>query len=201
MQTGALYQDFGTELVPAKPNSSVSRDSLEDEKLQAFENGYQAGWDDSIKAQANLDLSISSALAANLQDASFQYHEVRAQLTRSMREIMQGVVATILPDIAKQTLGAHLVQLVEAHARGTMEHTIELRVPEAAIDHVERLLPDSPIAYSLMADPTLAQDQATMRLGETEHAVDLGRMVKDITVAIETYFETQVAEGQDDRNT
>jgi len=114
---------------------------------------------------------------------------------------MQGVVATILPDIAKQTLGAHLVQLVEAHARGAMEHTIELRVPEAAIDHVERLLPDSPIAYSLMADPTLAQDQATVRLGETEHAVDLGRMVKDITAAIETYFETQVAEGQDDRHT
>ncbi|MEL6228081.1 MAG: ABC transporter ATP-binding protein, partial [Pseudomonadota bacterium] len=75
MQSAALYQDFGTELAPAKPNSSVSRDSLEDEKLQAFENGYQAGWDDSIKAQANLDLSISSALAANLHDIETTHPE------------------------------------------------------------------------------------------------------------------------------
>ncbi|WP_299684860.1 hypothetical protein [uncultured Tateyamaria sp.] len=201
MNVASLYQDFGTEISMDGPVSNVSTDKFEDEKLQAFENGYQAGWDDSTKAQTTLELTISSALAANLQDASFQYHELRSQLTRTVRDIMQGVVDTVLPDMARQSLGAHIVQLIEARTRDALVHTIQLRVPEASLDHVERILPESPISYELVADATLAPDQASLQLDDTEHVIDLGRVVADVGAAVAEYFETQNSEGQDDRTT
>ena len=199
MTTSALiYQDFGH----AERNHSVapgqSQDEREDEKLQAFENGYQAGWDDAMKAQHELDTAISAALATNLQEASFQYHEMRAQMTRAIKEIMQGVVDVLLPDIATRSLGTHVVQLVESHARAATERPIQICVAPTALDRVERLVLQTPVDHEIKADQTLAPDQANIRLGETEHVIDLGQMIAEIGNVVAAYFETQNVEVQDD---
>ena len=64
-----LYQDFGTDSGAGAQAAPSTSDEFEEAKLQAFENGYQAGWDDLTKAQSNLELTISSTLATNLQEA------------------------------------------------------------------------------------------------------------------------------------
>ena len=200
MNTATLYQDFSSDKVLENRTGSASAADVEEAKLQSFEDGYQAGWDDAAKAQASLDMSVSSALAANLQDASFEYHEVRNQLTKTVHEIMQGVVDAILPDVARQSLGAHIVQLVEAHTRDAVTRTIQLRVSETSRELVERVLPETPVAYEVTVDSCLAPDQAVLQLSETEHEIDLGRVVKDVNAAVADYFETQTSEGKDDRS-
>lgn len=198
MNASVLYKDFGSDLLEHGSTSTVSSDELEDEKLQAFENGYQAGWDDAIKAQTNLDLSISSALATNLQEASFQYHEMRGQMTRRVREIVQGIIDAVLPDMAQQSLGGHIVQLIEGHTRTSLEQQVRLRVPVNAVQHIERLLPETPIEYELVGDPSLSPDQAFLDLGDSHHAIDLGRVIKDVQTAVSDYFETQDSEEKND---
>ena len=193
-----LYQDFGTDPGAGAQAAPSTSDEFEEAKLQAFENGYQAGWDDLTKAQSNLELTISSTLATNLQEASFQYHEMRNQLTRTTREIVKGIVESILPNVAQQSLGLHIVQLVEAHTRDALEREIQICVPETALDRVERLLPESPVSFALVADPKLPPDQASLRLGETEHAIDLGRVISDLGAAVDAYFETQISEEEND---
>lgn len=198
MNAATLYQDFSSEEAGEPRTAGALAADVEDEKLQSFEDGYQAGWDDATKAQASLDTAVSSALAANLQDASFAYHEARGQLTKTVHEIMRGVVGAILPEIARQSLGAHIAQLVDAHTREAVAHKIQLRVAEVSREQVERLLPDTPVDYEVISDPCLAPDQATLQLDETEHAVDLGQVVKDVHAAVTEYFETQISEGKDD---
>ena len=200
MTAPTLYQDFGAGDPVSQTAPSAHTDAQEDEMLEAFENGYQAGWDDSAKAQSSLDLSVSSAMAANLQDASLKYHEMRDQLTGTVQQIIQGVVDSVLPDMARLSLGAHIVQLVEKHARSSLDRRIELRVPGAFVDQVERLMPETNVDYKIVADPSLGSDQASLQFGETEHTLDLGQVVQEVATAVTEYFETQTTEGKDDRS-
>ena len=176
MNAATLYQDFSSEEAGEPRTAGALAADVEDEKLQSFEDGYQAGWDDATKA----------------------HHEARGQLTKTVHEIMRGVVGAILPEIARQSLGAHIAQLVDAHTREAVAHKIQLRVAEVSREQVERLLPDTPVDYEVISDPCLAPDQATLQLDETEHAVDRGQVVKDVHAAVTEYFETQISEGKDD---
>ena len=49
MSIAHLLEDFGE----THAHAPIAMDdvSLEDERLEAFEAGYQAGWDDAVKAQ------------------------------------------------------------------------------------------------------------------------------------------------------
>ena len=102
--------------------------------------------------------------------------------------------------MARLSLGGHIVQLLETHARNALQHRIELRVPDSAIDPVEQLLQGSPIDYDLIADPHMAPDQASLRLGDAEHVVDMGQVVQEVKAAIADYFEAQNSEENDDRS-
>ena len=47
-----LFEDFGGKPKPKSKAPSFRIEEVEDQKLESFENGYRAGWDDAIKAQA-----------------------------------------------------------------------------------------------------------------------------------------------------
>lgn len=201
MATRDLYQNFGVHLEPNDKLPDRPVEELEDEKLQAFEAGYQAGWDDSTKAQADLSATVSSTLAANLQDASFQYHEMRSQLTRSMREMMQAIVEKVLPDMARKSLGAHVVQLVETQTRQALEANIEIHVHPDNLEQVERVIANVSIECSLVPSARTAPEQLFIRIGENEQSIDLERVIQEIHEAVAAFFEVQNEEVADDRPT
>ncbi|MEM6565460.1 MAG: ABC transporter ATP-binding protein, partial [Pseudomonadota bacterium] len=63
----SLFQDFGT-LKPANAGkTSMSAEEVEDLKLHSFEGGFQAGWEEALKAQAETSSHVSEGLAASLQ--------------------------------------------------------------------------------------------------------------------------------------
>ncbi|MEL7164895.1 MAG: hypothetical protein AAGL96_05420 [Pseudomonadota bacterium] len=188
----ALYQDFGSaDEVLNSPRLEKELDALEDAKLVSFEAGYQAGWDDAIKAQQSIGKSVSTALANNLQDASFQYHEMRAQLIRNVEELMKALVSNCLPLMAQHTLGNHICDLIRSHAQDGVDCEIELVVNPNAIPSVEAALEHVLDRYSLKSDDSLASDQAQIKLGQSEYSVDLGRAISEVDAAITDFFEAQ----------
>lgn len=48
----SYLEDFGTPVIGGGP-ASVSDETLETERLEAFDKGYRAGWDDAIKAKTD----------------------------------------------------------------------------------------------------------------------------------------------------
>ena len=70
-------------------------------QLDAFEEGYRAGWDDAIKAQSD-DRTRISEFAQNLQDLSFTYHEAYSHAINAMTPLLEDIVRSVLPKIAHE---------------------------------------------------------------------------------------------------
>ncbi len=200
MSTTHLFQDFGT-MQPAKVGKrSMSADELEDLKLQAFESGYQAGWEDALKAHSKSETHVSAELATSLQSASFEYHELRATLNASVQSIMAEVVETVLPLVAQASLGSHIRDYVVASARAALDRPIEIAVaPESEAAVRATLANDLPEAFDLVVDPTMSPNQAILRIGASEAEINLDKTVADIALAVTTFFETQKSEVTDGR--
>lgn len=198
MATSHLFEDFGEVAIKPQGSPSLGVEEVEDQKLQAFENGYQAGWEDAVKAQIDTGGHVSAGLAASLQDASFEYHEVRNTLTGAVQTIMLEVMNTLLPQIAKNSLGTHIRDQVLQMTQGALDRTIEVVVAPDAEETVRSLLgvePGQP--FDLVTDAMLAPTQALLRLGPEEREIDLRRMVADIGETVTAFFETEKPETTD----
>ena len=198
MQRSQLFEDFGS-LQPKSPSVTQSDDALEDAKLEAFEAGYKAGWDDSVKAQAQSTQHVSSALAANLQDASFQYHEMRASLNKTVHEILRQIVQKTLPRIAHASLGTHICDEIIAQVRAGLEAQVVLAVAPSNFTAVQALVErDLPEPVDLVEDPGLGPDQAVIRIGECETEIDMARVMAEIDNAVSAFFATHGSEVTND---
>ncbi|WP_299147341.1 hypothetical protein [uncultured Tateyamaria sp.] len=192
MSAAHLFQDFGTIRPTTASKSLLSVEDIEELKLQAFENGYQAGWEDAIKAQSDTLTHVSSGLASSLQAASFEYHELRAAMTASVQTIMAQVTRKVLPLIAQHSLGAHIEDVILDAARKSLDRPIELAIAPANEEAVRAALSDNvPAPFEIVPDDLMAPTQVVLRLGNREVEVDLDRVVADITNEISTFFETQ----------
>ncbi|MBV7395429.1 ABC transporter ATP-binding protein [Mameliella sediminis] len=190
-----ILEDFGSTLVtpgpvvmaePAEPG--ISEAELEGLKLEAFEKGYRAGWDDAVKAQSDDRSRISSAFGQHLQDLSFTYHEAYTQVMNAVTPLLNEMVASLLPEIARQTLGQHIVEQLQSMSRdiGMMEVTIA--VHPARVDAIMPLIDrDFGFPIQLIADDTLAEEQADIRFGETERQIDLSDLTASVAEAVEGF--------------
>ena len=192
MSASHLFQDFGTSKAQKPSTPGLAVEEVEEQKLDAFEKGYQAGWEDAVKAQNDTLTHVSSGLAASLQAASFEYHELRASLSSSVQSIMSQVVETILPTIAHASLGAHIREQIAAVSKDALDRPIEIAVSAESEDAVLAALSEGvPEPFELVIDPLMSSTQVILRVGPNETEINLDRVVADIGAAITTYFETQ----------
>lgn len=191
---GSLLEDFGSTAParrtaqPAPVDPSFSEAELEGKKLEAFEKGYRAGWDDAVKAQSDDRMRISSTFGQHLQDLSFTYHEAYTQVMNAVTPLLNEMVASLLPSIARDTLGHHIVDQLQAMSRqiGTMEvviavHSNKMEAVTPLLDH------DFGFPIDLIPDDTLDEEQADIRFGQTERQIDLSDLIASVTEAVEGF--------------
>lgn len=198
MSMSHLFQDFGTLKPENADKKSMSAEEVEDLKLHSFEGGFQAGWDEALKAQAETTAHVSEGLAASLQSASFEYHELRKSLQVSVQTIMGEVVDTVLPLAARASLGVHICDLIKSISQDALDRSIEIVVSpgrEAAVHDV--LTGELSDPFKVVVDPMMSPNQARLRLGPKEIDVDLDKTVAEIASAVGSYFETQKSEVND----
>lgn len=58
--------------------------ALEEARLASYEQGFSAGWEDALAAQADDRKQLAADLAHTLQSLSFTYHEARAHILRGL---------------------------------------------------------------------------------------------------------------------
>lgn len=198
MAVSHLFEDFGGAKPQHTSTPGLPVEDVEDQKLEAFEKGYQAGWDDAVAAQTETLSFVSSGLANSLQNASFEYHELRATLNASVETIIGSVTDVILPQIAQQSLGAHVCEKVRTLTRNSLDRQIEIAVaPESEAAVRAALDDDPPKPFVLVTDDLLAPSQVVLRLEQRESELHLDRAIADISDAIASFFETQPNEVKD----
>ncbi|RBI71138.1 hypothetical protein DQW77_12770 [Roseovarius sp. TE539] len=188
-----LLEDFGA---AAGATLSMTDVKLEEQKLESFETGYTAGWEDAAKAQADDATRISADFARNLQELSFTYQEAHAQVLDALTPLLEGMVETVLPDLARRTLAPRLVDMVQEKARSLTGSTrFEIVVAPACRAALEPLLEGvvSP-PVTLREEPSLGEGQAYIAAGDTETEIDLDEVLAGIGEAVAGFLEDQKRE-------
>lgn len=198
MSTSHLFQDFGT-LKPAKAGKkSMSIEDIEDMKLLAFDGGFQAGWEEALKAQSETLTHVSDGLAESLKSASFEYQELRETLQTAVQAIMSEVVDTILPLTARASLGAHICELVQSLSQDALDRSIEIVLAPGREEAVQRVLSEELTeSFKVVVDAMMSPNQICLRVGSKEMDLNLDRTVAEIATAVIDFFETQKTEVND----
>ncbi|WP_439525056.1 ABC transporter ATP-binding protein [Marivita sp.] len=188
----AYLEDFGS---PASGESSVSvsDEMLESERLESFDKGYRAGWDDAIKAKAEDGAHLSDGIAQNLQDLSFTYHDVHAQVLSNLTPLFHEILQKILPSLARDTLGAHIAEQLSKIARDIGTVQIEIAVAPGFGAQVSQFVNEasSSLPISVTESTAVSEGQAELRLGAKELSIDLSDVSKQITEAVHAVLHDQ----------
>ncbi|MBY6003851.1 ABC transporter ATP-binding protein [Salipiger bermudensis] len=185
-----FLEDFGVAPARAPVAGLHDESALEAAKLEGFDGGYRAGWDDAINAQSDDQLRIASDFAQNLQDLSFTYHEACRQVLNGISPLLEEVVAKLLPASLQETLGLHLAEQLRAMAAEIGRLDVVIAVAPGASTSVAPLIEmEFGFPLSLVEDPTLAEGQADIRFSESETQVDLGGLVQEVSEAVQAFVQ------------
>lgn len=187
-----ILEDFGA-AVRASPvwtaaEPQISDSEIEGMKLESFESGYKAGWDDAVKAHSDDRARISSALGQHLQDLSFTYHEAYSQVMNAVTPLLNEMVQVVLPEIARASLAQHIADQLAGRAKDAGALDVMVAVSPSRIAAVRPLLEqDFGFPIELVEDDTLDEEQADIRFGETETQIDLGDLVASVKEAVDGF--------------
>lgn len=163
---------------------------LEDARLEAFEKGYQAGWDDSIKSQTEDSRRITADLAQNLQDLHFTYEEAFAAVMAALRPLFEQMTTAVLPRLSAATLAPRLIDMLHDLARRHGRQPIRIvGAPGdmAVLGTIVEGLGD--VSVELAEDDTLASGQVQLRFAEAEQQIDMQEVLRGIDDAVSGFFE------------
>lgn len=192
MALSDILEEFGTR--PDQTMVTLSDVSLEERKLASYEAGYQAGWDDSAKANADAGRQVSADFAQNMRDLSMTYHEAYTALLTDLKPLLTQIVEVALPMVAQDTLAPRILEHIEAELRDTPRRAVVIFVAE---DEKALLAPmldqlDDCLSVELRRDDTLMNGQVRVQFGDAvEQQIDTASLISGIKTALQGFFETQ----------
>ncbi len=154
-------------------------------------DGHACGLEAGRSLAATAQTAVSAEISQTLADMSFGYTEARLQLLQSLRPLFRAIIGHVLPGIAETAQATHLIDLLNAAAALDSAVPIELTVHPSRITGLTALLPYAVgLPIMLVADPGIGQDQAVLRSGRVETALDVGAMIDGARAALGAIFET-----------
>lgn len=193
MTISHLLEDFGLSNPNDGPLRLFNKEALEEVRLSSFEKGYSAGWEDGVKAGDPSESDASAALVRSIEDMSFTFHEVRAQMIASLEPFFSSLTQTVLPEIATEGLNRQITSLLSKAGEAATEQPVVLFVAPGNASQFQSLVGQNlPLRLKISEDSCLGDDQVILRLGPTETELDGRHLLSEINALVETFiFEAQ----------
>ena len=170
---------------------------LAEQRLQSYEQGYAAGWDDAVGAQSADMARLRTELGRNLTEMSLSFHEARQHVLASLGPLLTEMVTKVLPQIAHKALPHVVLEQLAPLADALSGTPVEVRTAPANVGPVERLLGESgSLPVKVTADETLSEGQAFLGTGRQDALIDLDTVVAAIGDAVTAFLESSRTEGQ-----
>lgn len=197
MSVSHRYRNFGGPKGSDAPKANDTSEDDEDQKLQAFEAGYQAGWDDATKAQAEEKQKTAAELSQTLQDMAFSYQEALSKLTVSMEPIVQEIVEKLLPEVLRPVVGTHIAEQINGLMKDQVSGQVEIVVNSDNLSVVQEMMDHAlPAPFDLVTDDTLSDGQAFIRFADAERQVDMDAVIEEIGKAMAGFFHDAAQRGE-----
>lgn len=172
------------------PTVVTDAEALEDERLQSYEKGYAAGWEDAASAHSDEQARLGAEIAQNLRTLGFTYHEARVHVLRAVEPLLARMVEVVLPVLARETLAPLVVETLRPHFEAAAEAPISVVFNPVARPALEAALAGmTSLPLTLTEEPTLGEGQVWLRMGDSETQIDLDRALADISAALRDFFE------------
>jgi hypothetical protein len=195
-------EDFGVTPRPklqAKPKTDPlaepalspgpSAEEIEASRMAAYEQGYKAGWDDAVRAETDDQSRIGVEFARNLQDLGFTFHEARSHIMKALEPLLTEMVSKVLPQLVSQTLGQTILEELLPMAEAASDAPIQIVVSTASRPAIQHLVDGSlTIPLEIIEEPSLAEGQVYLRMGELEKKIDMDATVEKIGQAIKAVY-------------
>lgn len=192
MTLAALLEDFGDRNTQ---QLVFSDQAFEEHKLEAFERGYRAGWDDASEAYVTGQTHVGLELGKTLQDLSFTFAEAQAAMHRNLAPLFTAILETILPQLIRVSTAHRVIDEIANLAGEVGSDELVLCVAPDQVQAVKGLLPkDTDNETVISGDDSLGAGQAILRIGPRERAIDIDQVVREISAKISGFFDSAVKE-------
>lgn len=184
----------------AKADSiELSPAAFETAKLESYETGYAAGWDDCAKNNADQATAARTALSQSLQDIGFTCTEARTQLMASVTAFISAITEIALPKMLHDTLGARLQEILADFANRTLQEQVILRACSALKPLLEEALLTQPtLRASIQEDDNLAPGTIQLTCGDGGVVLDTDLLISQIRDAVLQFNQQRSIEANHD---
>lgn len=180
---------------PPMDDQAVEEDPI---RLAAFEEGYAAGWEDAVSAQASADASTKADVETALRGLANQMQESRANVLAALEPLFSEICTRLLPEIARHAVAPAAADALMPLAEGLIDKPVRLRVAPAARGAVDAYLAQIGTAtFDVIEDPALGPGQVEIATDRVEAHVDLDAATASVVRSIRSFFDTQQMERQD----
>ena len=164
---------------------------LAEQRLHSYKQGYSAGWDDAVSAQAADIARLRTDLGRNLTEMSLSFHEARRQVLASLGPLLTEMVTKVLPQTAHRALAHVVLEQLVPLAETLSASPLEVRTAPANVDTIEKLLAErGDLPAKVTADETLGEGQAFLSSGRQDILIDFDSTVAAIGDAVGAFLET-----------
>ena len=165
---------------------------VEEMRLAAYEQGYSAGWDDSVAAQSDEVARLRADLGRSLTEMSLSYRDARRHVLGTLEPLLHDMVTKVLPTIAHQTLGQIILEHLRPVAETMSAAPIIVTTAPSNRAVVEKLLAaHTGLPITVREEPTLGDGQAFLKATGSEIRVDLDDVIVAIAGAVAAFFRIE----------
>ncbi len=194
------YRDLGSSLSSEDEDvgSALPEGEVEDLQLASFDAGYQAGWEDAMKAQLESSGQAKISAAQHLQDMSFTHREAYLKLSEAMQPLLTQIVHKLLPEVAHQVLGVQILQQLNELMEANAENAIEIVVSQSEGQGLQDALKDvAGVPFDVRVDPIVLPGQAFIRVNKAEREINFKAVLDGISDALDAFYDQTKLEMSD----
>jgi len=185
---------FETLTDPAAPQV-LTPEQIEEIRLNAYERGYNAGWDDAGKQAAEEDGARRAEVERQLQELSFTYHEVRGHLLRALHPVFDAILGSVVPAAARASVTALAIEQLLALAGNAADAPVTLRVAPGTRDEFKAALDGLVVPpLTIVECETVAPMQAMIGFDTQATQIDLDTVTHELRAAIDRFYLIQTQE-------
>jgi flagellar assembly protein FliH len=185
MNRPLLLESFGRS-GPSRAAPGFTAAEVEDARLEGYDTGYRAGWDDACATCVAEQDRIGEEFARNLRDLSFTFHEARAHVLSGVAPVLRAAFQSLFPALIGEALAARVHEALEADVGAAAQQPVRICVSPADAGALRRLLVSvETLPCDLHEEPTLASGQVFFVLGAREVEIDLAAALDAATDALD----------------
>lgn len=184
---------------PEQPDGPIllMPEEVEDIRLNAYERGYGAGWEDGGQQAEAEETARKAAFARQAEQLCFTYHEARGHVLSAVKPVIAAMLDTVLPAAVRASVVPLVIEQLMPLAHAAAEAPIRLRIArgrradfEAAFEGL--VLPP----LDLVEADDLAEGQAEFAFGALETRIDLTEAAASVRAAIDRFYLIQTEESR-----